>query len=659
MLLKVIPLFLIIYVAASQFNNFIFNGFYNPSGGESYNLSGGASITSTGHLKLTNGKTYESGHAFFSTPLSFKNSSNGNVFSFSTTFIFAIGPDNNALKADGMAFVISPSNNFPGALPGYHLGLFNFTNDGDRSNHVVAVELDTIMNLESGDIDSNHVGIDIDGLNSINSSTAGYFSEKNGRFKNLSLTSGEPMQVWVEYNGIEKQLNVTLYPISVPKPNRPLLSLSIDLSSIILDSMYVGFSSATGILVASHYVLGWSFQMNGEAPAINVSSLASLPWKERSRKKSKVLITVALPVIVAAVVLITILGIVFMIRRKKKSAEVLEDWELDYGPHRFSYKDLSIATKGFADKELLGTGGFGKVYRGVLPISKIEVAVKRVSHESRQGMREFVAEVVSLGRLKHRNLVQLLGYCRCKQELLLVYDLMHNGSLDKYLFDQPQMILDWSRRYEIIKGVASGLLYLHEDWEQVVIHRDIKASNVLLDGEMNGRLGDFGLARLYGHGSIPQTTHVAGTLGYLAPELTKTGKATTSTDVFAFGVFMLEVACGRRPIERHASAEESILVDWVLECWRRRVILDAADLKLESGYVAVEMELVMKLGLLCSHPHSAARPTMRRVMQYLDRDAPLPELFPDDFVVSTSALGQNEGFDDLSSIQASILSGGR
>ncbi|XP_058109722.1 L-type lectin-domain containing receptor kinase SIT2-like isoform X2 [Magnolia sinica] len=404
--------------------------------------------------------------------------------------------------------------------------------------------------------------------------------------------------------------------------------------------------------------------MNGEARAINVSSLASLPWKERSRKKSKVLITVALPVIVAAVVLITILGIVFMIRRKKKSAEVLEDWELDYGPHRFSYKDLSIATKGFADKELLGTGGFGKVYRGVLPISKIEVAVKRVSHESRQGMREFVAEVVSLGRLKHRNLVQLLGYCRRKQELLLVYDLMHNGSLDKFLFDQPKMTLDWSHRYRIIKGVASGLLYLHEDWEQVVIHRDIKASNVLLDEEMNGRLGDFGLARLYGHGSFPQTTHVAGTFGYLAPELAKTGKATTSTDVFAFGVFMLEVACGRRPIEHHASAEESILIDWVLECWRRGTILNAADLKLESGYVAVEMELVMKLGLLCSHPHSVARPTMRQVMQYLDGDAPLPQLFPNDFVVSTFALGQNEDSDDrlppyLSSIEASILSGGR
>ncbi|XP_058110983.1 L-type lectin-domain containing receptor kinase SIT2-like [Magnolia sinica] len=651
MLLKVIALSLLVNVAASEVDSFNFT--------ELYNLSGGASITPTGHLKLNEGTNFERGYAFYSVPLSFKNSSNVSVFSFSTTFIFAIGPDHGTFKGYGMAFVISPSNNLPGAFPFQYLGLFNHTNDGDPSNHVIAVELDTFKNPEFYDIDSNHVGIDINGLTSNKSSPAGYFSDRNGGFNNLSLTSSKPMQVWVEYNGIEKQLNVTLYPVGIPKPNRPLLSLSIDLSPIILDSMYVGFSSSKGIFVGSHYILGWSFQMNGEAQDIDVSRLASLPWRETSRKKSNVLTTL-LPLIVAAfVVIIIILGIVFIITRKMKSAEVLEDWELGYGPHRFSYKDLAVATKGFADKELLGTGGFGKVYRGVMPISKIEVAVKRISHESRQGMTEFVAEVVSLGRLKHRNLVQLLGYCRRKQELLLVYDLMHNGSLDKYLFDQPKTTLDWSHRCRIIKGVASGLLYLHEDWEQVVIHRDIKASNVLLDEEMNARLGDFGLARLYGHGSIPQTTHVAGTRGYLAPELTKTCKATTSTDVFSFGVFMLEVACGRRPI-----AKESILVDWVLECWRRGAILDAADPKLETDYATGEMELVMKLGLLCSHPHSVARPTMRRVVQYLDGDASLPELLPDDFIVSVLALGHGEGYVDhvlpyLSSIQASILSGGR
>jgi serine/threonine protein kinase len=155
---------------------------------------------------------------------------------------------------------------------------------------------------------------------------------------------------------------------------------------------------------------------------------------------------------------------------------------------------LFHATGGFKNKHLLGEGGFGKVYKGVLPLSNVEVAVKRMSHESRQGMKEFVTEVVSIGRLRHCNLVQLLGYCRRKGELFLVYNYMPNGSLDKYLHcEEHKTFLNWAQRFRVIKGIATGLLYLHEKWEKIVIHRDIKASNVLLDDEMNGRLGDFGL----------------------------------------------------------------------------------------------------------------------------------------------------------------------
>ncbi|KAK1275392.1 L-type lectin-domain containing receptor kinase IV.2 [Acorus gramineus] len=140
-------------------------------------------------------------------------------------------------------------------------------------------------------------------------------------------------------------------------------------------------------------------------------------------------------------------------------------------------------------------------------------------------MRESVAEIVSIRRLRHRNIVQLFGFCRRKGELLLVYDYMSNGSLDKLLFDETERDrLGWSERFHIVRGVASGLLYLDEGWEQLVVHRDVNSSNVLLDGEMNARLGDFGIARLYDHGTDPQTTHVVGTLGYLAPELSKTGK---------------------------------------------------------------------------------------------------------------------------------------
>ena len=386
--------------------------------------------------------------------------------------------------------------------------------------------------------------------------------------------------------------------------------------------------------------------MNGMAQGLSLSQLPKLP-RVGPKPKSRML-TIGLPVISIASVLMVASGVVYYVRRKRKFAEVLEDWEHEYGPHRFKYKNLYIATKGFKDKGLLGTGGFGRVYRGVLPTSKIEIAVKRVSHESRQGMREFVSEIVSIGRLRHRNIVPLLGYCRRKGELLLVYDYMPNGSLDKFLYDQPKFTLNWSQRFRVIKGVASGLLYLHEGWEQVVVHRDVKASNVLLDAELNGRLGDFGLARLYDHGTDPQTTHVVGTLGYLAPEHTRTGKATTSTDVYAFGAFLLEVACGRRPIEPRASSEhELILVDWVFSCWSKGEILQAVDPNLGTDYVAQEVELVLKLGLLCSHSEPVARPTMRQVEQFLEGAILLPELSSLGISATGLMFSHRDGFDDF------------
>ncbi|KAJ6800440.1 L-type lectin-domain containing receptor kinase IV.2-like [Iris pallida] len=261
--------------------------------------------------------------------------------------------------------------------------------------------------------------------------------------------------------------------------------------------------------------------------------------------------------------------------------------EQEYGPHRFSYKELFRATKGFKDKTLLGSGGFGRVYQGVLPSTNVEVAVKRVSHESRQGIKEFVAEIVSIGQLRHRNVVQLLGYCRRKGELLLVYDYMPNGSLDSFLYHETRPALSWAQRFRIIKGVAAGLLYLHQDWEQIVVHRDIKASNVLLDSELNGRLGDFGLARLYDHGTDAHTTHIMGTMGYLAPELAKTGKATTKTDVFAFGAFLLEVACGRRPVDPSAEGQQVLLLDCVLENWKRGTLLATGDPRLAGDIFPV------------------------------------------------------------------------
>ncbi|KAL5731090.1 hypothetical protein ACHQM5_003849 [Ranunculus cassubicifolius] len=652
MFLKSVCLFLlsISSAVASGKSGFTYNGFQNAD----LIRDEVAHITTNGLLVLTNGTTQQKAYAFHTTPFTFKNTPNGSAVSFSTTFVFAMIPQYPTLGGHGIVFVISPSKNLAGARQSQFLGLFNESTNGKPSNHVVAVELDTITTSEFGDINENHVGIDINDLHSVLSAPTSYFlSDSPGGYKNLTLISGERMQVWIEYNGSEKILNVTIAPFRLPKPNIPLLSLNRDISSILLDSMYVGFTSGTGTVVGTHYILGWSFQLNGQAPDLDLSQLPRLP-RRGPKKQSKVL-TIGLPIILSVLILTSLFGTVLLIRRKRKFSEAIEDWELSYGGLRRSYKELYMATKGFKEKELLGIGGFGRVYKGVLGTSKTEVAVKRVSHESKQGIKEFVAEIVSMGQIRHRNLVQLLGYCRRKGELLLVYDYMPNGSLDQYLFSPVGSTLSWYQRFRIIKGVAAGLLYLHEECEQVVIHRDIKASNVLIDGDFNGRLGDFGLARLYDHGTNPQSTHIVGTLGYLAPEMTRSGKATTNADVFGFGAFLLEVACGRRPIEPQAADENLILVDWVIACWSEGNIFETTDPNLGSNYVRDEMELVLKLGLLCSHSIATCRPSMRQVVQFLDKDLYLPEL--SSFGLSSGSLTYGGGgFDDFATSYSHSLS---
>ncbi|KAG0526758.1 hypothetical protein BDA96_06G173600 [Sorghum bicolor] len=624
---------------------FVFDGFK----GANLSFDGMATVTPDGLLMLTNGTNQLKGHAFYPAPLRLHRAPNGSTAtaamqSFSTAFVIGIIGAYEDLSSHGMAFVVAKSSNFTSALPGQFMGLVSSATNGNATNHLFAVEFDTILNSEFNDMSGNHVGVDVNGLNSVDADNAGYYDDATGAFRNMSLVSRKAMQVWVDFDGQTMQVNVTMAPLeAVARPKKPLLSTTVNLSSVIDDTAYVGFSSATGILFCRHYVLGWSFKMNGAAPALNISALPTLPVTF-PKPRSKTL-EIVLP-IASAVLVFAVAAVVFaFLRRRRMYAEVKEEWEASFGPHRFSYKDLFHATDGFSDTRLLGIGGFGRVYRGVLASSKMEVAVKKVAHGSRQGMREFVAEVVSIGRLRHRNLVQLLGYCRRKGELLLVYDYMPNGSLDKYLYDQSKITLDWGQRFRILKGVASGLLYLHEDWEKVVVHRDIKASNVLLDREMNARLGDFGLARLYDHGTDPHTTHVVGTMGYMAPELGHTGRASKASDVFAFGAFMLEVACGRKPVVQDARDNRLVLVDWVLDRWRAGSVTDTVDPRLRGDFVEREASLVLRLGLLCSHPLPGARPGMRQIVQYLDGDAPLPELSPTYQGLNMLSLMQDQGFD--------------
>jgi len=286
-------LFFLVTLVASEDNSFIYNGFQSSH----LYLDGIAELTSSGLLRLTESDTERAkGHAFYPNPIVFKNTSSESVFSFSTTFVFAIRPQYATIRGHGIVFVISPTKGLPNSLPNQYLGLFNNSNNGNSSNHVFGVELDTVQDFEFDDINDNHVGIDINDLKSANSTPAGYYDD-GGHLRGLSLFGGTPMQVWIEYDGVKKNIDVTLAPISVGfnvvKPTRPLLSFSKDLSPILNTSMYVGFSSSTGILTGSHYIFGWSFKVNGQAQNFEISELpdirifATEPRIFDEKKKSK------------------------------------------------------------------------------------------------------------------------------------------------------------------------------------------------------------------------------------------------------------------------------------------------------------------------------------------------------------------------------------
>ncbi|CAL5092487.1 unnamed protein product [Urochloa decumbens] len=327
--------------------------------------------------------------------------------------------------------------------------------------------------------------------------------------------------------------------------------------------------------------------------------------------------------------------------------EMEDEFEKGTGPKRFLYGELAMATDNFSDEHKLGEGGFGSVYRGFLKDTNLHVAIKKVSKGSKQGRKEYATEVSIISRLRHRNLVQLIGWCHGGGELLLVYELMPNGSLDTHLYSD--VALPWPLRHEIVLGIGSALLYLHQDWEQCVLHRDIKPSNVMLDASFTAKLGDFGLARLVDHGRRSHTTVLAGTMGYMDPECLIAGRADTESDVYSFGVVLLEIACGRRPLvvssrgedhenrrplvalARHGDedGEEDVvihIVQWVWEFYGKGAILDAADERLKGEFDAGEMETVMVVGLWCAQPDRSMRPSIRQAVSVLRREAPLPSL---------------------------------
>ncbi|KAL0909426.1 hypothetical protein M5K25_020296 [Dendrobium thyrsiflorum] len=284
-------------------------------------------------------------------------------------------------------------------------------------------------------------------------------------------------------------------------------------------------------------------------------------------------------------------------------------------PNTFSYSDLRTATEDFNRSNFLGEGGFGSVFKGKLLDGRM-VAVKQLSLASRQGERQFMTEIATISAVQHRNLAKLYGCCIEGDKKLLVYEYLENKSLDQAIFGKKDLHLDWKTRFEICLGVARGLAYLHEESRVRIIHRDVKSSNILLDGNLTPKISDFGLAKLYNDKWSHISTRVAGTIGYLAPEYAMRGHLTEKVDVFSFGVVALEVLSGRRNSDPSLEEEQSYLLDWAWHLYEQKHELDLVDPSI-SSYNRDEAIRVIGVSLLCIQTSPTLRPAMSTVVAML------------------------------------------
>ncbi|CAL2253991.1 unnamed protein product [Prunus armeniaca] len=438
----------------------------------------------------------------------------------------------------------------------------------------VAVESDTYRNPWPAveDSEGNHVGIDVDSVKSNVTRT---------RPRNAVTAEGKLNHAWISYNSSSKNLSVafTTYVNGSQEQVINSLSYMVDLNKYLPDWIRFGFSASTGAASALHNIISWNF-----TSSLGDDESLAFPG-QRKKKKNLQFVPGTMDLNPTqenarnhwwlsttiggggggggGLILVCVLGLGLFKSCKKRAPEgraaknlmiphdMIEQLEKEIRrPRQFSYKELDSATRHFSEREKLGEGEFGVVYKGYLKDLNSYIAVKKIS---KPGLKEVVSEVSAISRLRHRNLIQLIGWCHDEGELLLVYEFMTNGRLDYHLF-QGKSRLVWEIRYRIAQGLASGLLYLHQELEQCVLHRDIKSGNVKLDSNFNAKLGGFRFARLVDHGEeLEEMTTIVGTFGYMATEYLMTGKASKESDIYSFGVVALEI--------------DGVFVDcWVVVC---------------------------------------------------------------------------------------------
>ncbi|KAF8672990.1 hypothetical protein HU200_049059 [Digitaria exilis] len=653
---------------------------FTTSNYTSIKVEGDAKINDTGGwIEVTGRKDSRIGDSrgrasYAASPVPLWDAVTGEVASFTTRFTFVIDPQSKYggidNKGAGMAFFLAAGSMPPDSYA-YDLSLTgqNPAAIAAGDARFVAVEFDTFNDTEALDPNTtyDHVGIDVNSIRSVATKVLQSFS-----------LMGD-MTAEIKFDNISSLLELKLWLGSDTTPYK--LSHKVDLKNALPENVTVGFSASTSTSVELHQVHSWYFSSSLEpkpAPIIAPPPPppppppSPTPSMSSARRGGGVIEGASVGAALFIVLLFATAAALLarrLRRSKRRMEEMLEDFgeldgsdngdepimeiEMGAGPRRFPYHELVAATRSFSPEEKLGQGGFGAVYRGHLT-DHGAVAIKRFAKgSSMQGRKEYKSEIKVISRLRHRNLVKLVGWCHGRDELLLVYELVPNRSLDVHLHsDGDGVFLTWPMRINILLGLGSALLYLHEEWEQCVVHRDVKPSNVMLDQHFNAKLGDFGLARFIDHAGGMQTmTAVSGTPGYVDLESLITGKASAESDVYSFGVVVLEVMSGRRPMSLLPDAGGNVfrLVEWAWDMYGRGAAVAAADERLGGEYDAAEVERAVAVGLWCAHPDPRARPSIRAAMAALQPGGggqlpalpakmPVPTYAPPPVVISPEGL---------------------
>ncbi|KAE8773219.1 Lectin-domain containing receptor kinase A4.2 [Hordeum vulgare] len=583
-----------------------------------------ASYAGRDRIILTDDSSNLTGRVVHRKPVRLWDDRTGRRASFTTSFRFAIVQDSNMTdnlsRGDGMAFFLGP---FPATTPppgsdGGLLGLFSNPNstgaaDSRRPPHTLAVEFDTRWNDgwdPTNEDGPDHIGIDVNGIR----------SNRTRSLPPLSLHG--IMWASVTYDAESKVMKVALRKTELASESSTTyeFNATMDLrddAGLVQDAA-VGFSAATGVLCESHQLLAWSFH------SADPSHTETKMW----------VIFLAVTAVLLAGLLVALLSLIYTTFIKRPTRCL--DGNCLQVARKFSYSELVAATDNFSRDRKIGKGSFGDVYRGLLPVPDMrEVAVKEMRQPTlKRNRKNYVHEIDTLCQLRHKNLLQLIGWCDDGGRLVLVYELEPNGSVSDHLHDggASGRILTWPQRYSIILGIAAAIDYLHngayDSTKRYVLHRDIKPSNVMLGEGFEAKLGDFGLVRQvirHGGGGTPRTT-VIGSMDYMDPKYIELGTLSPASDIYSFGLVLLEVVTGVRPSIPGTAAHRNTLIAAVTESHSRKAILEMVDerLKGELNQWWWQMERVMVTGLTCVDPARDERPSIKDVIDLLSKHEQSP-----------------------------------